>query len=484
MLGTGKQVFVEAAAEERPWHRPDVRFLWALTVLALISRLLWVLWVHPPGDYVYSDMARYVERAQALAAHGFRLGIRNLAWQAYGTHYLLSIPLALFGREAFVQAGVVWALLGAGAVPIGYLLACRVLSRRWMTYVAGVALLGWYPNLSTTGYFLSEPPFLFFQLCSTWALVVAFQEGRRPLLAGTTGAIAFMVRPQAAVFYVLVLGVWLVNRRRLPHVRVPQLAKVAIPLLLALGFSLFRFHAHTGYWGGVAENANMNLTAGRCHNIVTQAFRTEGLRRRSDARKTTRDGRRVSLPGYRVLARKIPDDHPLGLRPALGGESIKIVGYIGDPEIHRELRRRCYETTGLWGQVRYSVVNLMLQWFVGSQWPDMERGRKKFLPPSERFKYVYQQVVWFPSLVGLVLVLVRVRRRPGPALLALQLLTSMFIAATFFGTIRLRTPYDPYAILLAIEGWAFAAMLVWPRVRPWVGPWVDRMRARLRARTS
>jgi hypothetical protein len=30
----------------------------------------------------------------------------------------------------------------------------------------------------------------------------------------------------------------------------------------------------------------------------------------------------------------------------------------------------------------------------------------------------------------------------------------MTVAAIFFGTIRLRTPYDPYAIILAVEAWA------------------------------
>ena len=82
--------------------------------------------------------------------------------------------------------------------------------------------------------------------------------------------------PQSALFFVLVLVTWLVNRRRLPQVRWPQLVGVSVPLVAMLVFSAWRFHAHTGYWAGVAENANMNLTAGRCHNIVTQAFPNAG----------------------------------------------------------------------------------------------------------------------------------------------------------------------------------------------------------------
>mgnify|MGYP000748630451 FL=1 len=37
-----------------------------------------------------------------------------------------------------------------------------------------------------------------------------------------------------------------------------------------------------------------------------------------------------------------------------------------------------------------------------------------------------------------------------PRLCALQLLSLFAIAATFFGTIRVRTPYDPYAFILAV----------------------------------
>ena len=45
----------------------------SLGLAALASRLLWVLWAHPPQETVASDMAGYVERAQALAEQGLSL---------------------------------------------------------------------------------------------------------------------------------------------------------------------------------------------------------------------------------------------------------------------------------------------------------------------------------------------------------------------------------------------------------------------------
>lgn len=446
----------------------EPRFLLALVVLALVTRLVWVLWVHPPADYVFSDMKKYLVRAQDLAEHGFHPQ-RTLAWQAWGTHYLLAIPLRLFGLDAMRAAAAFWGLMAASAVPAGYLLACRVSTRWWMPRVVGLALLVWMPNVTNSGYFLSEAPFLCWQLWSTLGLVMVLQRGRFALAAGVASAVAFAVRPQSALLYVLVLLTWLVNRRRLPHVRVRSLGLVAVPLLAMLAFSTWRFHAHTGQWVGVAENANMNLTAGRCHNIVTQAFRTEGQLQRSAKTGNTRDGRRVSLPAFRMLAHTLPPQHPLALRPAMRSETIRMVGYIGDAEAHRALRAECYRRTGALEQARYSVVNTALLWFVGQQWPEQSRGSKYWLPLAIAYKHVFQGLVWLPSLIGLVAALAWIRRRPGLTFCAWQLITSMTVAAVFFGTIRLRTPYDPYAIILALEGWVLVVGLVarWrARARP------------------
>ncbi len=456
---------VEVTGIIRRICRPDRRFLLIITLIAVVSRLIWVLWIHPPDAYVFSDMKKYVERAQDLAMHGFRPGVRTLAWQTWGTHYLLAVPLSIFGGS-LRAAGAVWGLMGAAAVPAAYLLSCRVSTRAWMPKVVGIAVLCWYPNLTNSGYFLSEAPFLCFQLWSTYLLVVVLQDGRRGWIAGLFSAVAFAVRPQSALFFLLVLLTWAVNRRRLRHVLPRQLFAVALPLLLTLAFSFYRFHAHTGYWGGVAENANMNFTAGRCHNIVTQAFKKQASLERSERRGNTRDGRRVSLPGFRMWARAFDrkdKEHPLALRPAFDSETIRFVGYVGDPEIHREIRSRCYERTGVTGQLRYSAINVSLLWFVSHQWPEIERGRKVFYPPLQAFRIGYPIVIWIPSLLGMIAAIASIRRRSALTFCAWQLVTSMVVASIFFGSLRLRTPYDPFAIILALEG--YVLLVPWVRAR-------------------
>jgi hypothetical protein len=437
---------------------PDRRVLSWLTVAAVLTRLLWVIWVHPPGAYVFSDMAHYVARAQGLLAHGFVPGVRDLAWQVWGTHYLLAGLFAVFGdRPPFFGAGVAWGLIGAATVPMTYLLATRVTARRWIQIGSGVAMLLWYPALSNGGYFLTETPFTLAQVVATYFFVLLLQEGRGAMGAGISGAIAFALRPQIAVFFVLALVLWWFRRRTLVWLDAGRLWRVSLPILLVFGFGLWRFHAHTGYWGPVAENANMNFTAARCHNIVTQAFPDEEAFALSESRASTVDGRRVSLPGYRVLS-QLPDSHPFALRPALGHESIKIIGYIGDPDVHREVRRRCYAGTGTQEQLRYTLVNVSLLWFWGYQWPEVSDADapRALFETTVVWREIDQWLVWLPSLIGLgwgLRELARPRGKWGLGLLALQLLVSIGVAAAFFGTIRLRLPYDPFALILALCVW-------------------------------
>lgn len=434
------------------------QFFLGLLAAALITRLLWVIWVHPPGETIFSDMARYTERATLVLNGGAEVGMRSMAWQSWGTHALLALLMKVLGAEQpWMGAGMVWGLFSAAIVVMSYELARQVIDggergSRWSQGV-GVLALCWYPHLSASGYFLSETPFCLSLLVLSRACVLMWREGRGEGLAALAAAACVALRPQCLLFMALFASWWCVDRLRARHssARAGQLGFVAMLVLLTLSFSAWRFHTFAGYWGGVAESANMNLTAGRCHNIVTQAFKTQEELERSEVRASTLDGRRVSLPGFRVLAMS-GEWHPLSLRPALGEETIRFVGYIGDPQAHAQIRERCYEATGALEQVRYSLVNLSLLWVLNLQWPDAaDAGAPDWQRGwAQVFAFIFALGLCVPSLLGALGALRRARDEPGHAICALQLLGLLMLAATFFGTIRVRTPYDPYAFVLAI----------------------------------
>jgi hypothetical protein len=435
---------------------------WSLLVAAVLSRFVWVVWVHPPHEHVFSDMAHYVHRASLVAAFEVDVGDRMMVWQAWGTHGLLAIPLLLLGpgHSALEFAGLMWASFSAATVVLGYQLAQRVLPGRWLAISVGLALLGWVPLLSHTGFFVSETPYACALLATTLGVVRVRQEGRGALAAGLWGAFAFALRPQSAVFFVLLALAWMVERVRLGPGSSPT-AKHALlllaPLLVVVAISMVRVRVYTGRFGGVAENASMNLTAGRCHNIVTRAWSSEAELVSGQQTGSPPPDRRISLPGFRALGREGPD-HPLALRPALGGESIDMVGYVGDAEIHREIRKRCYAATGVRGQIHYTITNVALLWLVARPWPESsDPGGTQLLSVAVRGRQIAASLAPL-SLLGMFVALwawARARgeardQLSGGAVCALQFASMLIVAAVFFGDPRLRVPYDPYALILAV----------------------------------
>ena len=65
-----------------------------------------------------------------------------------------------------------------------------------------------------------------------------------------------------------------------------------------------------------------------------------------------------------------------------------------------------------------------------------------------------------PALIGLVFLGLG-RRTIKQALLAIHLLAMVLVAAVFFGSIRIRTPYDFVIMTLAFEVYSFGVVLLW-----------------------
>lgn len=463
---------------------PDRRVLLALVILAVSSRLAWAVWIHPTVEYLFRDMRGYWLNARELALHGL-MPHRPLAFQAWGTHTLLAVPLALFGVYNLFPAAIVWALLAAAAVPLIYLVACRVCSRPWLPALVGVAALLWYPNLVNSGLFLAEAPLLCFLTAATWRLVVLLQTGRGALGCGLLGAACVALRPETAIFLLLALGLWLAVRRDHPAARWRHVGLVALPIAAVLVFSAWHFHRHTGRLGGIAESAYINLTLARCQSPRVQGFATpERFDRDRDIdngavgtplfRQRLRDeppGWLAARPvfGTAPVSLEIPaEPTPLPIRIAPGGITIQFIGDPRDPAINAAILRACLAETGLLGQLRISASNLRGLWFHNSQWPDSSDRGELWLPWSDAFVTLFQWLVWLPSLLGIWLALRDARHNPGLALCALPLLSSMLTAMIWFGEIRTRTPYDPLALLLAAEAYTrtFARLRTWRRPGP------------------
>src|SRR5690606_7088557 len=175
------------------------RHRWFISVFlaALAVRLHWNLHVHPLGDYIYSDMAGYVQRADRLLRNP-QDRYEYAVFFPFGTHVLLAGIKALFGIDNYRAVGAVYALMGAGTAAFGYAVAARVARFRFVAPAVGFVGIFYYPQFALGGYILSEPPFAFFLMAAMLSAVRLADEGkhRDAWGLGLWAGLGAWIRPQ------------------------------------------------------------------------------------------------------------------------------------------------------------------------------------------------------------------------------------------------------------------------------------------------
>ncbi|MBK7826209.1 glycosyltransferase family 39 protein [Nannocystis sp.] len=435
------------------------RWLIVALLASFAVRLHWNLLVHPLGDYISSDMRGYTSRADQLIDK-FGASIEYHAFFPYGTHFLLALLKVLFGRENYAAIGVVYALLGTIIVYYAYRIAERVSSRRWVPPLLAMFMVFYYPLISLGGYTLSEVPFSVFLLASSYALLRLVQDGRTrdAWWAGVHAGIATAFRPQI-LLSILVFGVvWVLLHRHMSKVRVKHLVCAAIPIAVVLVFSSARLYHHTGRLGLISENGRFNQLFGRCHNKKAVATPEEPGRGRI----------RFGPPPLIQLEKraKTAPNSWVQLDPAIGAE-LNYAGYISDAKPLNDLMRKCIAKTGYLGQLKYAVINVLMLAGYNTPWPDS--GRDLWRHQANRWQVFYTAVFTAPALLMMFTCFMR-RTVTRHGILALHIWALLVTAAIYFGDTRLRAPYDPMLVLLAIEAYIFAGSALWGRLRRRAAP--------------
>jgi hypothetical protein len=426
----------------------------AIFVAALVVRLHWNLRVHPPADYVYSDMNGYVGRAASLFQDLW--GKREYSgFYPWGTHVLMFGIEKIFGKGNLGAVGVAFAVMGAASAMFGMLIARRVTRFAPIGPLVGLILVFDYPMISLGGYFLSETPFGLGLMVGTWALLRVVDRGRArdAYLAGIAIAFALVMRPQILVSVALLGVLWIFGRSLWPKLTFAMLCRAALPVVLVLGFSAWRLHYHTGRWGLISENGSFNQVFGRCH--VTKIIALPD----SPARSRTVFG----PPPLLQLAKRsetAPGEWPQ-LDP-IEGTHFYYFGYIGDAVQHRTYMKDCVAKGGLLRQAEYALVHVLMLWRYNVLWPDSGKGQWQGL--AVKWGTIHSTTFAVPAFLAM-LVVFWPRAHPRLALVAVHLWAAFIVAALYFGDVRLRTPYDPIVVLLALEACAMlgAAVVAWRR---------------------
>ena len=445
----------------------EERWLLAIFVAALIVRIHWNTVVHPLGDYVYSDMNGYVQRAALLLDKGLEPHEYS-SFFPYGTHWLVAGIQLLFGRDNFVAVSYVYAVMGATTVALGYAVARRAsFAPAWVAPAVGLAGIFYYPHISLGGYVLSEVPFAVFMMAAVLLLLRTIDTGRyRDAIGmGVCVGLATVIRPQMLLSVAFIGLYWILRRKAMPKLTIRHLLVGFIPIAIMLAFSAWLLHHNTGRRGLVSENGSFNLVFGRCHNEKIQSM-PDG---EGHGRVHFRPPEFLQINANMRRKIKEGEEPAITLDPALT-DTLTYRGYIGDKEKHMEYIRQCIEITGWTGQLEYSWTNFIVLWRHNIPWPDS--GRAQWRNITRWWTQQYRNVFWIPSLLGMLTLFMR-RRWIRQAMVSVNLLALLVTAAIFFGGIRHRTPYDYLFIFLACEAYAYVAMWALRGLRYGWARWVS-----------
>ncbi len=403
-------------------HRWDWIALASILAGAII-RVVWGLVIHPPLDFLYSDMGSYIERAQRLAAGGPLWRID--AFHPPGTHMLLAAPMKLFGTgSAGLWAGaVLWCVLSS-LIPLLTWRLARLILTPAAAALTAVFCAFWPPHITYGAFFTSEIPSLALMVAALWAGYRAVREQGKlafgfGLLAGVLAGAAIGSRPQW-ILNLVVLAVPLLLRFRR---EVAVLASMVVGTMAVLGAVLLHNSVVAGKPTGLSENSGVNFWMGHC-----------------DVRTVT-----TNSPSQNIF---FTFSLPAALQLERGG-TYTFNGHLAwDQPFFYDLGSQCIQRDGL-GHVRILVRNILDMTATTIPWPQVDGGNaQRSVVQASNLVYA----LLLPWIVIESVFLIRRRhaagRPSGEMVMLAHLACVLLVAILYFGDPRLRTPYDVFGLSL------------------------------------
>lgn len=396
----------------------------ASILVGAVIRAVWILVIHPPVDFVYSDMELYVTRAQRLATGGTLS--RFDAFFPPGTQILLAAPMYLFGAgRAGLWAGAVlwWAL--SSLIPLFTWRLARLLLTPVAAALSAVFCAFWPLHITYGAFFTSETPSLAFMVAALWAGYRASRESGKQaygfaLLAGILGGAAIACRPQWILNFVVLAVPLLVRFRRQV---VPTLAGMAVGVMVILGGVVLHNSVASDKLTGLSENSGLNFWIGHCDVYEV----------------TTVDPRRGISFQFK---------NPVWSQLGRGG-TYRFEGRLAwDQSFFYNEGLRCARRDGF-GHIRILGRNVLDMTATTVPWPQ-ENGEKGQRGIAQASNLAYSLLL--PWILIESIFLVRRRHATGkPAgelVMMAHLACVVLIAVIFFGDPRIRSSYDVFGLAL------------------------------------
>jgi len=389
-----------------------------LLSIALILRILFVFFLHPPEDYLYSDMKRYYNGAVKIA-HSQPEDLFD-SFHPPGTQYLY----ALFFRlpHSFFWIKVFNVLISTSSCYLIFL-STKLLFNEKAAWIAFAITSLNYLFIDFTGYLLSTTPFIFCLTLMFYSLIKSikseYQNQRRlySFLTGLFVTVSISFNPTFLLF-VPFFGLWWLFNFKKYHLasNVPFYFLGFLPLYFLL---CFRVYLLTGQLGTIASNGGLNFYVGRAHVFFVHLHDVERNRKFDFASPVATQKNYAYSPHFK----KGPYDSAFFFKEGL-------------KEIRKDIPRT----------VSYSLEYLNNLFCSTVIWPSA--AQKGFSGVIKYFNIAFVFTIIVPAIA---LFFVRFKSITG----SLQLLACLPIfviiatAITFHAEPRYRVPYDVFFIILA-----------------------------------
>jgi 4-amino-4-deoxy-L-arabinose transferase-like glycosyltransferase len=378
--------------------------------------------IHPPVDFVYSDMGAYVERAQRLAEGGTLW--RADAFFPPGTHVLLAVPMKLFGSgSAGLWAGaVLWCVLSC-LTPLFVWRFARLLLTQAAAALAAAFCAFWPLYITYGAFFTSEAPSLAFMVAALWAGYRASRESGSlalgfALLAGVLGGVAIACRPQWILNLMVLAVPFAVRFRR----QALALTGIALGTAVILGSVVVHNSLVAGKLTGLSENSGLNFWMGHCdvHDVTTVD------------------------PSQNV---SFTFGNPVWAQLGRGGHYYFEGPMVWDQSFFYDLGLRCIQRDGL-GHVRILARNLLDMTATTVPWPQVAENGQRGVVQASNLAYSFL----LPLIVVGSLLLIRRRHAlgqpSGEAVMLAHLACVALVAIIYYGDPRMRSSYDVFGLSL------------------------------------
>jgi 4-amino-4-deoxy-L-arabinose transferase-like glycosyltransferase len=419
----------------------------AVFLIALAPRW-WFVGQHPLDWYLVSNMAFYDARADHVLSG--ELSIRD-TFTPVGYPALLALVYAWFGKS-YALVGHAQAVLGAATCALTHGITLRVTRSARASFVAGVLLALYLPLVVYTGFLLTETLFAF--LLALFVCLLGSAVDRpgigRAAFAGLVLGAGTAVRPNLALAFPLLAAYALYlgrSRALAPRAwRAPLWAiGFALPVVAVVVADNSRI---AGRPAGLATNGGVNFFLGHCECRAVTFPRGTGVGEVSGHQNRQRYTEVIASPRapyderyfYGETLRRIAE------RPAL---IVRALVNVGDGLV----------LTGL------------------GEWP-AQPYYPGWMGHEDELRAFGRGFAWLgivPAFASATWLAIR-RRLPaateGTRVLLLALLASLLATLyLYLGDPRLRVPFDPLLMALAVDAWWRAGRAVWARARAqWLSP--------------